>query len=207
MTRREYRRGLFRGLLDETSPVVRVSAMRFCEIGVPDAFLVELEPREDERGFFARAFADEEFAARGLPTSFPHWNLSRNNATGTLRGLHYNAAAWREAKLVRCTSGAIWDAIVDLRLGSPTRLRWVGVELSAERGDALFVPEGFAHGFITLTDKTDVFYQMSRRYEPAALRGVRWDDPRIAIKWPRAPVVLSPKNRQFPYFDDATFDG
>jgi dTDP-4-dehydrorhamnose 3,5-epimerase len=181
--------------------------MRFRPTRLSGAYLVELEPRVDERGFFARVFADEEFAALGLPSSFPHCNLSRNTRAGTLRGMHYNSAPFREAKLVRCVSGAIWDAIVDLRPDSATRLRWFGVELSAERGDALFVPEGFAHGFITLCDGTDVFYHMSRPYEPKAARGLRWNDPRLAIEWPRTPVVMSPRDRDLPDFDDATFDG
>lgn len=181
--------------------------MRFREIDLPDVYVVELEPHTDERGFFARAFAEEEFAARGLPTRFPHWNLSRNARAGTLRGLHYNAAPWREAKLVRCTAGAIWDVVVDLRAGSRTRLRWFGVELSAERGDTLFVPEGLAHGFITLRDATDVLYQISRPYEPGAARGARWNDQRLAIAWPRAPSVMSKQDRELPEFDEATFDG
>lgn len=181
--------------------------MRFREAELPGVFVIELEPNFDERGFFARAFAEEEYAAHGLPTEFPHHALSRNTRTGTLRGLHYNAAPLREAKVVRCTSGAIWDVVVDLRAGSPTRLRWVAVTLSAERGEALFIPEGLAHGFITLADSCDVFYQLSRTYAPEAARGLRWNDPRVAISWPLAPAVISERDRTLPDFDESTFDG
>jgi len=181
--------------------------MRFCETALPGAWLIELEPHRDERGFFARAFCEEELAAHGLPTHFPQANLSRNDRQGTLRGMHYNAAPFREAKIVRCNTGAIWDAIVDLRVGSPTRLRWIGVELSAEKGNALFVPEGFAHGFIALQDRTDVHYLMSRSYLASAARGLRWDDPRIAIRWPLAPEVISARDRGYADFDEARFDG
>jgi dTDP-4-dehydrorhamnose 3,5-epimerase len=181
--------------------------MRFEETELAGAFLVRLEPHVDTRGFFARTFCEEEFAARGLPTRFPQCNLSRNARAGTLRGMHYNAAPHREAKLVRCTAGAIWDVIVDMRAGSPTRLRWVGVELDAERQDALFIPEGFAHGFITLRDGTDVTYQMGRAYVAGAARGLRWDEPRLGIRWPRPPAVLSERDATWPALDEAAFDG
>jgi dTDP-4-dehydrorhamnose 3,5-epimerase len=181
--------------------------MRFRETELAGAFVVELSPHADERGFFARTFCEEEFAARGLPARFPQSNLSRNGRAGTLRGMHYNSAPHREAKLVRCTSGAIWDAIVDLRAGSPTRLRWLGLELTAESGDALFVPEGFAHGFLTLQDSTDVSYWMGRSYVAGAARGFRWDDPRIGIRWPRPPALLSGRDAGWAAFDEATFDG
>ncbi len=180
--------------------------MRFRESDLQGAFVVELEPYVDERGFFARAFAEEEFAAHGLPVRYPHLNLSRNTHAGTLRGLHYNASPWREAKVIRCTSGAIWDVIVDLRAGSSTRFRWFGLELTAERGDALFVPEGFAHGFVTLRDASDVSYQMSREYEPKAARGVLWSDERLAIRWPVAPSVMSGRDRSLPALADAALD-
>jgi len=181
--------------------------MRLHETELPGAFQVELERNADSRGFFARTFSEEAFAAHGLPTRFPECNLSRNDRKGTLRGMHYNAAPHREAKLVRCNSGKIWDAIVDLRPGSPARFRWIGVELSADRGDALFVPEGFAHGFITLADDTDVFYMMGRSYAGGAARGLRWDDPRIGIRWPVSPEIISERDRTWPDFDEAAFDG
>ncbi len=181
--------------------------MRFSETELPGAFFVELEPQADERGFFARAFCEDEFAARGLPSRFPQWNLSRNARAGTLRGMHFNAAPHREAKLVRCTSGAIWDAIIDLRPSSPRRFRWMGVELSADGGNALFIPKGFAHGFVTLRDNTDVFYQMDAAYVPGAARGLRWSDLRIGIRWPVTPTVMSERDRTWPDFDEASFDG
>lgn len=181
--------------------------MRFRETELPGAFLIELEEHRDERGFFARTFCEEEFAAHGLPVRFPQANLSRNDRAGTLRGMHYNAAPHQEAKLVRCTAGAIWDAIVDLRPRSPTRLRWLGVELTAERGEALFVPEGFAHGFITLAGGTDVSYLMGRSYVAGAARGIAWNDARIGIRWPRAPAVISERDRALPTFDETAFDG
>ena len=181
--------------------------MRFRETELAGAWLIELEPHHDERGFFARAFCEEELATHGLPTHFPQANLSRNDRRGTLRGMHYNAAPFREAKIIRCTAGAIWDAIVDLRQGSPTRLRWIGVEMSAEKGNALFVPEGFAHGYITLQDRTDVHYLMGRSYVASAARGLRWDDPRIGMRWPITPAVISARDRGYPDFDEARFDG
>ena len=181
--------------------------MRFRETELEGVWVVELEPHVDERGSFARAFAEEEFAARGLPTRFPHCDISRNTLAGTLRGLHYNATPRREAKIVRCTRGEIWDVVVDVRPGSPTWLRWTAAGLSAERGDALFIPEGFAHGFITLRDTSDVFYQINRDYSPDAGRGLRWDDPRVGIHWPLAPAVMSERDRTYPDFDEATFDG
>jgi dTDP-4-dehydrorhamnose 3,5-epimerase len=181
--------------------------MRFREAEVPGVYVIELEPKVDDRGFFARAFAKEEFAAHGLPSEFPHHSMSRNTRAATLRGLHYNAAPLREAKLVRCTRGAVWDVVVDLRLGSPTWLRWSAVALTAERGEALLIPEGLAHGFITLADSCDVYYQLSRTYAPEAARGLRWNDPRLGIRWPQAPVVISERDRNFPDFDETTFDG
>jgi dTDP-4-dehydrorhamnose 3,5-epimerase len=181
--------------------------MRFRETALPGALIVELERHRDERGFFARSFCEEEFAAHGLPVRFPQSNVSRNSRAATLRGMHYNAAPHAEAKLVRCTSGAIWDVIVDLRRGSPERFRSVGVQLTAESGDALFVPEGFAHGFITLRDETEVLYMMGRAYVAGAARGLRWNDPRLGIAWPMAPAVLSDRDASWPGFDEASFDG
>lgn len=127
-------------------------------------------------------------------------NVSRNRRAHTLRGMHYQLPPHEEAKLVRCTAGAIWDVIVDLRPGSATWLRWTGAELSAENGSALYVPEGFAHGFLTLRDDTEVFYQMSAFYEPGAARGLRWNDPRIGIAWPAEPAVISERDAAYPDF-------
>jgi dTDP-4-dehydrorhamnose 3,5-epimerase len=181
--------------------------LKFRETPLAGAYIVELDPRVDERGFFARSYCDEEFAVHGLQARWPQGNLSRNDRAGTLRGLHYNAAPHREAKVVRCVSGAIWDAIVDLRAGSPTRLRWFGLELSAEAGNALYVPEGFAHGFVTLRDATDVSYQMGASYVPAAARGLRWNDPQVGISWPVVPTGMSERDRSYPDFDSEAFDG
>jgi len=181
--------------------------MRFEETKLGGAHVIELERRVDDRGFFARAFCERELAAHGLPIRFPQCNLSRNDKSGTLRGMHYQAAPSREAKLVRCTRGAIFDVIVDLRARSSTRLQWFGIELSAEDGRALFVPEGFAHGFVTLTDDTDVFYQMGDFYQPDAARGLRWNDPRIGIEWPMTPRIIAERDASYPDFDPATFDG
>jgi dTDP-4-dehydrorhamnose 3,5-epimerase len=181
--------------------------VRFLELALPGSFLVHLEPHEDERGFFARAYCEREFAAHGLPTRFPQCNLSRNRSRGTLRGMHYQAAPHREAKLVRCVTGAIHDVIVDLRPQSPTRGRWVGVDLTARGGEALYVPPGFGHGFLTLEDETDVFYQMGEFFVAEAARGFRWNDPAFAISWPFAPAVMSERDRSYPDFDESRFDG
>ena len=135
------------------------------------ACVIEVEPRVDERGYFARTFCEREFAEHGLPIRFPQCNVSFNTKAGTLRGMHYQAAPLREAKLVRCTRGAIYDVIVDLRVDSPTRFEWVGVELTAENSTALYIPEGFAHGFVTMADATEVFYHMSDFYRADGARG------------------------------------
>jgi dTDP-4-dehydrorhamnose 3,5-epimerase len=181
--------------------------MRFEETPLAGACVVELEPRVDERGFFARCFCEREFGDRGLPTRFPQCNLSRNDRLGTLRGMHFQAAPYHEAKLVRAVTGAIYDVIVDLRARSATFLRWFAVELSAEAGKALFVPAGFAHGFLTLAPKTDVFYHMSDFYRPEGARGFRWNDPRFDIRWPSVPNAISPRDASYPDWDPASFDG
>jgi dTDP-4-dehydrorhamnose 3,5-epimerase len=159
----------------------------FRETEVAGSYVVEPERLEDERGFFARTFSADEFAARGLDERVAQCSTSFNAAAGTLRGLHYQAAPHGEAKLVRCTRGAIYDVAVDLRPDSPTYLRWCGRELNADDGRALFVPEGCAHGFQTLVDDSEVLYQISTPYIPEAARGVRWDDPVFGIEWPPAP--------------------
>jgi len=181
--------------------------LRFHETPLEGAYVVKLDRHVDERGFFARSYADDEFAAHGLPTGWPQSNLSRTDAPHTLRGMHYNAAPHGEAKLVRCVRGAIWDAIIDLRVGSPTRLRWFGAELSAENGDALYIPKGFAHGFVTLQEDCDILYQMGAVYAPAAGRGLRFDDPQVGIAWPVTPKLMSERDRTYPDFDAAIFDG
>lgn len=181
--------------------------MRYTETALGGAFLVELEPRSDERGMFARTFCAEEFAAHGLEPVAAQCNLSRNRALGTLRGLHYQVAPHGEAKLVRCTRGALWDVIVDLRAGSPSRGRFVAVELDAASGRALYVPRGCAHGFQTLVDDTEVFYQMSTPYRPEAARGVRFDDPALAIPWPIEAPLVSERDRALPGLAASLGDG
>lgn len=181
--------------------------MHFKDTKLPPARVIELERREDERGFFARSFCEREFEAHGLPTRFPQCNISHNLRKGTLRGMHYQAAPRREAKLVRCIRGAIYDVIIDLRPDSKARFQWIGEELSADNGRMLYVPEGFAHGFITLTDDTQVFYHMGEYFWAEGARGLRWDDPRFAIAWPARPSVISERDATYPDFDPSSFDG
>jgi dTDP-4-dehydrorhamnose 3,5-epimerase len=180
--------------------------MLFKETQLAGAYVIELEPRHDERGFFARSFCEKEFAEHGLPTRFPQSNLSRNNQRGTLRGMHFEALPSSESKLVRCVAGAIYDVIMDMRRGSPSRWQWIGVELNAENARGLFVPAGFAHGFLTLADATDVTYEMGDMYRPGAARGLRWNDPAFDIRWPEAPRVISERDASYPDFNPATFD-
>lgn len=174
--------------------------MVFQDTGLAGAFLVELERIHDERGFFARSWCTREFAERGLNGRLVQCNVSRNRARGTLRGMHYQAAPHEEAKLVRCTMGAIYDVMVDLRPSSRTYLRSFGAELSADNHRALYIPEGFAHGFLTLTDESEVFYQMSEFYAPQTARGLRWNDPLLSIEWPGPVTVISERDRTYPDF-------
>jgi dTDP-4-dehydrorhamnose 3,5-epimerase len=171
--------------------------MIFKETPLAGAFLIALDPHEDERGSFARSFCRREFEAHGLSPVVSQCNISRNRKKGTLRGMHFQAAPHEEAKLVRCTRGAIWDVIVDLRAGSPTRWRWHAAELNAENRLAFYVPEGFAHGFQTLADDTEVLYQMSEFYHPELARGLRWDDPKLGIRWPLADAIVSERDRGY----------
>lgn len=181
--------------------------MRFIETFIPGAFVIELERREDERGWFARSFCEREFAAAGLCTRYPQSNLSFNEHELTLRGMHYQAAPFQEVKIVRALQGTIYDVIIDLRQASPTWGKWIGAELSAENGRALYVPAGFAHGFLSLTSHCTVHYQMGEFYEPAAARGLRWNDPRFEIHWPKQPKVIATQDANRADFDAATFDG
>jgi len=160
--------------------------MRFVPTTLRDAYVIEPERYEDERGFFARVWCHDEFADQGLVPDLAQCSISRSSLAGTLRGLHFQNPPHEEAKLVRCTAGAIFDVIVDLRPDSPTYAEWFGVELDAERGTSLYVPKGFAHGFQTLVDGAEVLYMISDPYVPAAASGVRWDDPAFAIEWPAA---------------------
>jgi dTDP-4-dehydrorhamnose 3,5-epimerase len=174
--------------------------MRFTETKVAGAYLIEPEPIADERGFFARTWCQEEFAANGLNRDLAQANISFNHRKGTLRGMHYQEAPHQEAKLVRCTRGAIFDVALDLRPDSPTYRAWFGAELTDENRSMLYVPEGCAHGFLTLADATEVAYQMSAPYAPAAARGVRWDDPAFGIEWPGEVVVINERDRTYPDF-------
>lgn len=177
--------------------------MVFTETGLSGAVIVDVEQHVDERGFFARSWCTREFADRGLSPSVVQCNVSGNTAKGTLRGMHYQVAPHAEIKLVRCTKGAIYDVIIDLRQWSPTYLQHVGVELTADNHRALYIPEGFAHGFMTLQDNSEVFYQMSAFYEPSAARGVRWNDPTFRIDWPLPVSVISTRDREYPDFKPA----
>jgi dTDP-4-dehydrorhamnose 3,5-epimerase len=174
--------------------------MIFDETAIAGVCVVRPEQIEDERGFFARTWDGAEFATRGLSAQVVQCSISFNRRRGTLRGLHYQAEPHEESKLVRCTAGAIFDVALDLRPGSPTFLDWVGVELSAHNRSALYVPEGCAHGFLTLTDEAEVLYQMTQVYVPEAARGVRWDDPAFAIEWPGEVDVINERDRAYPDF-------
>jgi dTDP-4-dehydrorhamnose 3,5-epimerase len=172
----------------------------FLPAALPGAFILELERRDDDRGFFARTWCQREFEEMGLNTDLVQCSISYNLRRGTLRGMHWQDAPHGEAKLVRCTRGAIWDAIIDLRPESPTYTKHMGVELSADSGRALYIPEGMAHGFVTLVDDCEVFYQMSAYHEPAAACGVRWDDPAFDINWPVTDPILHPRDAAYPDF-------
>ncbi len=172
--------------------------MLFTETRIAGVWILEPERRVDERGFFARTWCQQEFATHGLNPRIEQCGTSFNPRAGTLRGLHYQAAPHQEAKLVRCTRGAIYDVVVDLRDDSSTRQHWLAEELSDDNHRMLYVPEGCAHGFLTLAPNSEVFYQMSMAHHPESSRGVRWDDPTLAIRWPAAVQVISERDRQLP---------
>lgn len=158
------------------------------------AYIIELEPAQDERGFFARCWCADEFHAHGLNTQWPQASVSYNKTKGTLRGLHYQAQPYEEVKLVRCTKGAIYDVIVDMRPDSGTYRQWIAVGLTSRNRKALYIPRGFAHGFQTLESGSEVLYQISEPYHPEYAMGVPWDDPALGIHWPLEPVHLSSKD-------------
>ncbi len=164
------------------------------------AYLIEPEQKHDERGFFARTWDSESFAAHGLNTRMVQCSISYNERRGTLRGMHYQIAPYEEAKIVRCTMGAIFDVLVDLRSESPTFKQWVASELTAENRHAFYCPEGLAHGFLTLTDATEVFYQITEVYHAESAQGVRWNDPAFAIEWPFVPMVIAARDAQYKGF-------
>jgi len=174
--------------------------MKFLPATLDGVWIIELERREDERGFFARTFCEREFEAQGLNTRWPQANLTRTLRRGMLRGLHWQADPHPEIKLVRCSAGAIWDVVVDVRPGSSTYGRWEAFELEGQGNRQIYVPGGFAHGFQCLTDGAEVSYLMSEFYEPSLSRGVRWNDPRLAIPWPIARPELSERDAGLPGF-------
>lgn len=175
--------------------------MRFVAVPIAGAFVVESEPLDDDRGSFARSFCQREFKKNGLDAVVAQCNISFNRYRGTLRGLHFQIKPHEEAKLVRCTRGAVWDVIVDLREESVTKHRWFAIELTAENRRALYIPRGFAHGFQTLVDDTEIFYQMSEFYHPEFSRGLRWNDPGLGITWPDMSPILSPRDASYPLLE------
>lgn len=172
--------------------------MIFRESKLRGVFEVYLERRNDERGFFARSWCRSEFERQGLNSVLVQCNVSFNTRRGTLRGIHYQIAPYEEAKLVRCTLGAVYDVVVDLRPDSPTFRQWIGVVLTGTDRNMIYVPEGCGHGFLTLQDETEVFYQMSELYDPESARGVRWDDPEFSIEWPIPVTSISERDQTFP---------
>ncbi len=174
--------------------------MRITPLEIQGAFLIEPEPLEDERGSLSRTFCRHEFEAHGLIPDVVQCNLSRNKLRGTLRGLHYQAAPHGEAKLIRCTRGSVFDVLVDLRPDSPTYMRWISTHLAGTSDRMLYAAPWLAHGFQTLEDDTELFYQISAAYEPALQRAVRWDDPAFGIAWPDGPRIISERDRAHPSF-------
>lgn len=179
-------------------PFCETGAVRITPTSLEGLCVVEIAPIGDARGFFARTYDDAVFRSAGLAANWPQHSLSFNLKRGTLRGMHYQAEPQPEPKLVRCTRGAVFDVAIDIRPGSATHRRWFGVELSAERRNALYIPPGFAHGFLTLEDDCELLYLIGERYEPSLARGVRWDDPAFAVAWPFAPGVISERDATYP---------
>jgi dTDP-4-dehydrorhamnose 3,5-epimerase len=176
--------------------------MKFLETRLRGLWVIELEPRQDERGFLARTFCEKEFEDHGLNTRWPQCNLTLTKKRGMLRGMHFQAEPKPEIKLVRCSAGAVYDVLVDVRRDSPTFGKWEGFELSAANRRMLYVPGGFAHGFQCLGDDCEMFYQMSEFYFPELARGLRWNDPEAAIKWPISAPLLSERDQNLPFLKD-----
>jgi dTDP-4-dehydrorhamnose 3,5-epimerase len=176
--------------------------MIFTETPLKGAYVIDPERIEDERGFFARTWCQREFEKHGLEAAVAQCSISFNQKTGTLRGMHFQTAPHAERKLVRCTAGIVYDVIVDLRRKSETFRHWFATELSADNRRMLFIPEGFAHGFLTLTDNTEVYYQISEYHVPESSRGVRWNDPAFAISWPSCPQIVSQRDTEYADFTD-----
>jgi dTDP-4-dehydrorhamnose 3,5-epimerase len=179
--------------------------MIFTETNLKGAYVVELQRFEDERGYFARSWCEREFKEHGLDSRLVQCNVSFNRRKGTLRGMHYQVPPFAEAKLTRCTRGALYDVIIDLRPESHTFLRWMAIELTPDNNKMVFIPNGFAHGFQTLEDNTEIFYQMSEFYAPECARGVRWNDPLFSITWPAAERTIAPRDQQYPDAHPAQF--
>jgi dTDP-4-dehydrorhamnose 3,5-epimerase len=175
--------------------------MIFIGTQLPGAFLIEPERIADERGFFARTWCQKELASRGLESHLAQCSISYNPKKGTLRGMHFQTAPREEVKIVRCTRGEIYDVIIDLRPGSYTFKKWFGVILSEEKRNMIYIPKGFAHGFLTLSDQVEIFYQMSEFYSPDHARGVRWNDPAFDIRWPVAVQLISDRDNHYPDFE------
>jgi dTDP-4-dehydrorhamnose 3,5-epimerase len=175
--------------------------MKFTPLNqVQGAFLIEVERMSDERGFFARSFCSQELEKQGLNPRLVQCSVSYNHKAGTLRGMHYQTKPYEEAKVVRCTMGALFDVMVDLRPDSPTFRQWCAHELTAENRKALYIPEGCAHGFLTLTDATEILYQISEFWSPPNGAGVRWNDPAFGIAWPSTPKIMAPRDASYPDF-------
>ena len=176
--------------------------MIFTETKLQGVYIIDLKKIEDDRGFFARAYCQKEFAEHGIELNWAQANLANSKERGTLRGLHYQKTPFAEAKLMRCIRGAIYDVIVDLRPDSPSYMQWLGVELTAENRRALFIPEGFAHGYLVLEDDSDTFYPTSQFYTPEAEAGVRWNDPAFGIEWPFTnDLIITEKDQSWPDYE------
>jgi dTDP-4-dehydrorhamnose 3,5-epimerase len=177
--------------------------MQFRPLEIPGLWLVDLDRLEDERGSFSRLFSSDAFRERGLCADYPEWSVSVNQRRGTLRGLHFQAPPHEEVKLVMCMRGAVFDVVVDLRPGSPSYGRWLGLELNADTKSTLYIPGGFAHGFQTLTDQAEMLYHISERHHPEAARGIHWNDPDLSIDWPMAAQrVISRRDQALPRLRD-----
>ncbi len=176
--------------------------MIFTETKLKGAYIVDMEARRDERGYFSRVWCQKEFEQQGLNTNLVQCNIAFNNQAGILRGMHFQRQPWSEVKLVRCTKGAVFDAIVDMREESPSYQEWIGVELTEENHRMLYVPEGFAHGYLTLKENSELFYQVSQFYTPEAEGGIRWNDPLIGIEWPEmGELLISDKDKAWPLLE------
>lgn len=175
--------------------------MQFTKTGIPGAYLIDIDKREDDRGFFARAFCSDEFAAHGIESAFLQANNSASHKKGTLRGLHYQLEPSSETKVIRCIKGSVFDVVLDLRKNSQTQGKWFGAILSQENRKSMVVPRECAHGFLTLEDDSEVFYLVSNVYSKELERGIRWDDPAFKIEWPFVPTVISERDQNHPFFD------